>query len=98
MAIWVVEFSNGGYKIRKILAWKNEIINFKNSDLCKLLRLPVSPILKVQKFPFGMLILRQKIFLILYLPFENSSTRIAISLCYNFYIELKGIEIYFYSK
>ena len=26
-----------------------------NSDFCKLLRLPVSPILKIQKFPLGML-------------------------------------------
>ena len=32
------------------------IINFKNSDFCKLLRLPISPILKI---PLGMLILRQ---------------------------------------
>ena len=26
----------------------NEIINFTNSDFCKLLRLPISPILKTQ--------------------------------------------------
>ena len=43
------------------------IINFKNSDFCKILRLP-SPILKVWYFPLGMLILflMQKILLILY--------------------------------
>ena len=37
-----------------------KIINFKNSDFCKLMRLPISPKFKIQKFPFGMLILRQK--------------------------------------
>ena len=30
--------------------WRNEIFNFKNSDFCKLLRLPASPILEIQKF------------------------------------------------
>ena len=59
--------------------WKIKIINFKTSDFCKLLRLPVSPILKIQSFPLGMLILMQKIFLILYPPFEKSTTRIAIT-------------------
>ena len=54
------------------------VINFKNSDFCKLLRLPVSSILKIQKNPLGMLILRQKSFLISYPPFKNSTTRIAI--------------------
>ena len=43
MALPVVEFSREGHKI------KNEIINFKNSDFCKLL----SPILKIQIFSFG---------------------------------------------
>ena len=33
-----------------------------NSEFYKLLRLPVSPILKIQKFPLGMLILSQKSF------------------------------------
>ena len=32
------------------LTWKIKIINFKNSDFCKLLRLPISPILKIQKY------------------------------------------------
>ena len=54
-----------------------KIINFKNSDFCKLLMLPVSPILKIQNFPLGMSILRQNS-LILYPLFENSTTRIAI--------------------
>ena len=30
--------------------WKNEIINFTTSDFCKLLRLPISPILQIQNF------------------------------------------------
>ena len=55
MAIRVVEFSNGVHKIRKIFA-------FKNSYFCKLLSLPISPILKIQTFLLGMLILRQKSF------------------------------------
>ena len=38
------------------------MINFKNSDFCKLLRLPISPILKIQSFPSGMLIFIQKSF------------------------------------
>ena len=41
-------------------------INFKNFDFCKLL----SPILKIQKFPLGMLVLRQKSF---YSGLHNSS-------------------------
>ena len=36
----------------------DEIIKFKNFDFCKPLRLPISPILKIQKFPLGMLILK----------------------------------------
>ena len=32
MAIWVVEFSNGGYKIRKIFAKEKEIIEFWELD------------------------------------------------------------------
>ena len=51
----------------------------KTVIFCKLLRLPASPILKNQKFPLGMLILRKKIFLILYTPFENPTTRTAIA-------------------
>jgi hypothetical protein len=39
--------------------------------------LPINPILKIQ-FSLSMLILRAKIFLILYPPFENSTTCIAI--------------------
>ena len=38
------------------------IFYFKNCDFCNLLRLPASPILKIQKFPVGMLILMQKPF------------------------------------
>ena len=49
-----------------------------NSDFCKLLRLPISPILKIQSFPFGYVDFYAKIILILYTPFENSTTRIAI--------------------
>ena len=48
-----------------------------NSEFYKLLRLPVSPILKIQIFPLGMLILRH-FFLILYPSFENPTTCIAI--------------------
>ena len=62
MTILVLEFSNVGYKIRKIM------------------RLPVSPILKIKKIPLGMLIIRQQIFLILYHPFENLTTCI-VKLC-----------------
>ena len=36
---------------------------FSNSDFCKLLRLPISSILKNQKFPLGELIFMQKPFL-----------------------------------
>ena len=32
----------------QFFSWKIKIINFKNSDFCKLLRLPISPILKIQ--------------------------------------------------
>ena len=42
--------------------------------------LPVSPILKIQKFPLSSYVESEaKIFLILYTPFENSTTRIAIT-------------------
>ena len=65
MAIQVVEFSNGGYKIRKIFAsestYPKEIINFKILIFASYWGSP-SPILKIQKFPLGMLILRQKSF------------------------------------
>ena len=47
------------------------MINFKNSDFCKLLRLPISPILKIQKFPLGILILSQKSF---YFPIPRLKT------------------------
>ena len=35
MAVWVVKFSNGGYKIRKVLAYMNQhtqrkLFNFEN--------------------------------------------------------------------
>ena len=42
-------------------------------------QLAINPKLKIQLFPLGMLILMQKIFLILYPPFEKSTTRIAIA-------------------
>ena len=42
------------------------------------LHLPITPILKMQWFPLGMFESKAKIFLILYPPFENSTTRIAI--------------------
>ena len=56
-----------------------EIINFKTSDFCKLLRLPINPILKIQLFSFGYVDFYEKIFLFLYTPFENFTTRIAIA-------------------
>ena len=40
-------------------------------------QLDMNPKLKIQPFSLGMLILMQKVFLILYPPFENSTTRIA---------------------
>ena len=40
--------------------------------------LPINSILKIQSFPFSMLILSQKIFLIWFSPLENSKPRIAI--------------------
>ena len=47
--------------------------------VCITLHLPTNPILKIQYFPLNMLILRQKSLLFFYLPFENSTTRIAIT-------------------
>ena len=41
---------------------KNQDNQLKNSDFSKLLRPQVNPIFKIQKNPFGMLILRQKSF------------------------------------
>ena len=58
--------------------WRNEIFNFKNCDFCMLLRLPASPILKVQKFPLVYVDSFAKTFLILYPSLENSTTPIAI--------------------
>ena len=59
--------------------WKIEIINFKSSDFCKLLRLPASPILKIQKFSFGYVDFYAKSFLILYPSLENSTTPTVIT-------------------
>ena len=59
-----------------------EFSNFKNSIFASyLLRLPISPILKIQKFHLGILNIdsQAKIFLNLYNQFDNSTTRIAIS-------------------
>ena len=62
---------------RKFLNWTNgSLIRLQKSDFymknqnnqlekpnfCMLLSLPISPILKIQKIPLGMLILRQKSF------------------------------------
>ena len=47
-------FSTNFVPLISILApkiMKNEIIKFRISDFCKLLRLPVTPILKIQLFP-----------------------------------------------
>jgi hypothetical protein len=74
--IFMGVFSTHFVPLISILAlkkWNNEIINFKNSDVCKLVRLPISPILKIQQFPLGMLI-----FLILYPWSWNSITENAI--------------------
>ena len=38
--------------------------------------LPITPILKIQQFPLGMLIFRQFFFPILQAPIENSTTHI----------------------
>jgi hypothetical protein len=139
MAIRVVEFSNGGYKIieilpknqytqRKLLSFEFQIngklskrakiwlsksifyvknhpnisqlfFSLKNTNLGAnfllltlnqflnhfitkmrpyFWQLVINRKLKVQKFPLGMLILFARIFLILYPPLENSTTRIAI--------------------
>ena len=55
------------------------IINFKNSDFCKLLRLPVSPILKIQYFHLTTVDFYAKTFPILYPCLENSTTGNAIA-------------------
>ena len=47
--------------VKTFFTWKIKIINFKNSDFCKLLRLPVSSILKIQIYPFCILILMQNL-------------------------------------
>ena len=46
-------------------------------------QLATTPTLKIQWFPLGTLILRQKIFLILYPPLENFTTSIAIMMLIN---------------
>ena len=51
-------FQTGGTKFERFLP-KNQHTQRK---FLKLLRLPISPILKIQTFPLGMLILRQKSF------------------------------------
>jgi hypothetical protein len=71
-------YSSMEKKLRKI----RMIFDIENwlwkSNFGIFLQLAINPKLKIQQFPFGMLILRQKILLILYPPFENSTTRIAI--------------------
>ena len=56
------------------------MINFKNSDFCKLLRVPISSILKIQSFHLTTVDFWPKIFLILYLSLENSTTSTAKNL------------------
>ena len=58
----VITLTSNSHKLFNFFTWKIEIINFKSSDFCKLLRLPASPILKIQKFPLGMLIFMQNPF------------------------------------
>ena len=53
-------------------------------------QLATTPILKIQEFPLGIHIDSEvKIFLILYPPFENSTTRIAI--LHNTDVNMKGL-------
>ena len=61
--VWHYRFWSFKTRDRKLERWKNGIIKFKNSDFCKLLRLPISPILKIQYFPLGKLIFMKKPFL-----------------------------------
>ena len=65
---------------KKNFTWKIKIINFKNSDFCKLLRLPISPIFNFQNsiISFGYVDFYAKIFLILYPWSWNSITGNAI--------------------
>ena len=61
--IYMCVFSTHFVPLISILAPKiMEKWNIQLCDFCKLLRLPASPILKIQKFPLGMLILMQKPF------------------------------------
>ena len=54
------------------------IINLKNTDFCKLLRLPVSPIIRIQYFHLTTVDFYAKTFPILHPCLENSTTGIAI--------------------
>ena len=91
-----ITLTSNSHKFLNFFTWKIKIINFKNSDFCKLLRLPISPILKNQWFHLGMLIFFAKIFLILYPWPWNSITGNAkilmYILSYNF-IEFEFAEI-----
>ena len=78
MAIWVVEFSNGGYKIKTIFAFFDKI-NFWITLLIKWCPIfDSSPLIQNPKISFGYVESYAKIFLILYPPLENSTTCIAI--------------------
>ena len=63
-------------KIRVIIDMENWLWK---SNFGTFWQLPINPILKIQYFPLNMLILRRKSLLFFYLPFENSTTRIAIT-------------------
>ena len=82
LKVAAITLTSNSLYLFNFFTWKIKIINFKNSDFYKLLWLPVSPILKIQKLPLGMMILRQNIFPILCPPLENSTTRIAILFTY----------------
>ena len=60
----------------KFYTWKIKIINFKSSDFCKLLTLPISPILKIQYFPLGTLIFRHNCFYFCTPLHENLNNRL----------------------
>ena len=63
-----------------VYGWPLRKINFKSQILTLFDTFPLhSPILIIQQFPLAMLILRQKSFWFCTRPFENFTTRIAIS-------------------
>ena len=77
-----------------ILCYWHFLIIFKS--LCFLQWCPIfdsSPLIQNSKFSYGYVDSYAKIFLILYPPFENSTTRIAIM-----YIHMKWLEISYFSQ